>query len=49
MSIESMFEQDADALKVKDNDLDGLAALARRALPRNRRPPVRRTARRGFR
>ena len=31
MSIESMFEQDADALRVKDNDIEGLAALARRA------------------
>jgi len=31
MSIESMFEQDAEALKVQDTDLEGLAALARRA------------------
>jgi hypothetical protein len=31
MTIENMFEQDADALRVKDNDIEGLAALARRA------------------
>jgi hypothetical protein len=31
MTIETMFEQDADALRVKDNDIEGLAALARRA------------------
>ena len=31
MTIETMFEQDADALRVKDNDIEGLAALARLA------------------
>jgi hypothetical protein len=31
MTIENMFEQDADAFRVKDNDIEGLAALARRA------------------
>jgi len=31
MTITNMFEEDAEALKVKDTDLEGLAALARRA------------------
>ena len=31
MTITNLFEEDAEALKVKDTDLEGLAALARRA------------------
>ena len=31
MSLTTQFEQDADALKIQDEDLIGVAALAKRA------------------